>query len=291
MSIKVKVKKNDELLNYLLSEDLSFSRSKLKSLLKHGCIAIENEVSSQFDDPVFEGQTITIVEHNNQKDTELQILFEDADILVINKPYGLLSVATNKDEEFTAYKMASTYVKISNRQNKVFVVHRLDRDTSGVMMFAKTESAKTNYQKQWNELVKDRTYIAILEGKLVQEQGTMKSFLQENKTTHMYSTSTGQEAITRFELIKHTDNHSLVKVNIDTGRKNQIRVHMADMKHPIIGDKKYGATTNPLKRLGLHAYRLELINPKTKKTMTFIADMPPKFKKISKVTETQIKNL
>ena len=291
MSIKVKVKKNDELLNYLLSEDLSFSRSKLKSLLKHGCIAIENEVSSQFDDPVFEGQTITIVEHNNQKDTELQILFEDADILVINKPYGLLSVATNKDEEFTAYKMASEYVKISNRKNKIFVVHRLDRDTSGVLMFAKTESAKSNYQKQWNDLVNDRTYIAILEGKLTKESGTMKSFLQENKTTHMYSTSTGQEAITRFELIKHTDNHSLVKVNIDTGRKNQIRVHMADMKHPIVGDKKYGATTNPLKRLGLHAYRLELTNPKTKKKMTFIADMPPKFKKLSKVTETQIKNL
>lgn len=287
MSIQIKVTKNDTLLEYLLSADLKYSRSKIKSLLKFECISIDNEVTTQFDDPIFEGQTITIVEHNNQKDTPLQIIYEDKDILVIDKPYGLLTVATQKNEDVTAYRLASAYVKTQDTKNKIFIVHRLDRDTSGVLMFAKNERSKNEYQAKWNELVSDRTYVAIVEGTPKKETGTIKTFLQQNKTNHMYSTATGQEAITNYALIKSTDAHSILKVNIDTGRKNQIRVHMSDMGNPIIGDKKYDGKTNPLKRLGLHAYRLIVKNPKTGKDMTFISLLPPKFKKLSKITPTQ----
>lgn len=287
MSIKLTVTKDSTLLEYLLEQDLKYSRSKIKSLLKFECIAIENEVTTQFDDPIYKGQTITIVEHNNQKDTPLQIIYEDKDILVIDKPYGLLTVATAKDEDVTAYRLASAYVKTQDTKNKIFVVHRLDRDTSGVLMFAKSERAKKDYQAKWNELVSDRTYVAIVEGQPKKKSGTIKSFLQQNKTNHMYSTATGQEAITRYEVIKEAEALSILKVNIDTGRKNQIRVHMADMGNPIIGDKKYNGKTNPLKRLGLHAYRIVVTNPRTKKDMTFISPLPPKFRKLSKITETQ----
>lgn len=291
MSIKINVTENGTLLEFLLNSELKYSRSKIKSLLKFECISIDNEVTTQFDDPIYVNQTITIIEHNNQKDTTLPILYEDSDILVIDKPYGLLTVATGKNEDITAYRLASAYVKTQNTKNKIFVVHRLDKDTSGVLLFAKSERAKENYQSKWNELVSDRTYVAIVEGQPTRKSGTIKSFLQQNKTNHMYSTSSGQEAITKYEVIKETENNSILKVNIETGRKNQIRVHMSDMGNPIIGDKKYNAKTSPLKRLGLHAYRLIVMNPKTKKNMTFISPLPPKFRKISKITETQERSI
>ncbi|HKM23427.1 MAG TPA: RluA family pseudouridine synthase [Erysipelothrix sp.] len=287
MAINITVTHDDQLLNYLFEQKLHFSKSKLKSLLKHECIAIDHEVTTQFNDPVTMGQIITIVEHNQQKDTPLKLLYEDDDILVIDKPYGLLTIATNKDEELTAYRLASAYVKTQNVKNKIFVVHRLDKDTSGVLLFAKSDRAKKAYQADWNNLVSDRTYVAVVEGTVRKEEGKIESFLQENKTTHMYSTATGLHAITRYQLIKASDDNSILKVNIDTGRKNQIRVHMADMQHPIIGDKKYGAKTSPIKRLGLHAYRLIVKNPINNKKMTFIAPLPPKLRKISKITPTQ----
>lgn len=287
MAINITVTQDDELLNYLYGQGLHLSKSKIKSLLKHECIAIDHEVTTQFNDPVKMGQIITIVEHNQQKDTPLKILYEDKDILVVDKPYGLLTIATSKEEELTAYRMASSYVKTQDTKNKIFVVHRLDKDTSGVLLFAKSDRAKKAYQADWNKLVSDRTYVAVVEGTVVKKQDKIESYLQENKTTHMYSTSTGLHAITRYELIKASAENSILKVNIDTGRKNQIRVHLADVKHPIIGDKKYGATTNPIKRLGLHAYRLVVTNPLNKKQMTFIAPLPPKLRKISKITPSQ----
>lgn len=287
MSINIPVTKDDELLNYLFQQELHYSRSKLKSLLKHECISIDHEVTTQFNDPVSVGQVIRIVEHNKSLDTSLKVIYEDADILVIDKPYGLLTIATNKDEDMTAYRLASAYVKTQNQKNKIFVVHRLDKDTSGVLLFAKSERAKKAYQADWNKLVSDRTYVAVVEGTMTKESGTVESFLQENKTTHMYSTHTGLHAITHFKVIKASTDNSILKVNIDTGRKNQIRVHLADLKHPIIGDKKYGATTNPIKRLGLHAYRITLTNPINKKEMSFVAALPPKLRKISKITKSQ----
>lgn len=291
MKHTIVVQRDGELLDTVLSADLPFSRSKLKSLLKHECISINNEVTTQFDDPVYMGQVITILTHNQQRDTPLQILYEDADILVIDKPYKLLSIANRKEEENTAFRLASDYVKKQNSRNRIFVVHRLDQDTSGVLMFAKKESVQKQYQDNWNDLVKERLYIAIVEGQVEKDKDTIKSFLRENKTTHMYSTTTGLEAITHYEVIRRAENFTVLKVNLDTGRKNQIRVHMNDMKHPIIGDRKYDAKTNPLKRMGLHAYRLQIINPKTKKLMTFVAPMPPKFIRLTRITETQIKNI
>lgn len=287
----LKVDKPDTLLNYILNADLPYSRSKLKSLLKHECIAIDHEVTTQFDDPISVGQTITIVEHNQQRDTSLEIVYEDKDILVINKPYKLLTVSNKKESENTAFRLASDYVKTQNTKNRIFVVHRLDQDTSGVMMFAKSERIQKMYQDNWNEIVLDRTYVAIVEGVVEKNKDTIRSFLKENKTTHMYSTHTGLEAITHYEVVRRSKEFTVLKVNLDTGRKNQIRVHMMDIKHPIIGDKKYDALLNPIKRLGLHAYRLQIKNPVTQKVQTFISDLPPKFKRLTKITDAQIKSI
>lgn len=285
------VDRNDTVLNFILGADLPYSRSKLKSLLKHECISINHEVTTQFDDPVSPGHVISIIEHNKQRDTPLEIIYEDKDILVINKPYKLLTVANRKEKDTTAFRLASDYVKKSNTKNRIFIVHRLDQDTSGVMMFAKSEATQKLYQENWNEIVTDRTYVAIVEGVVADDSDTIRTFLRENKTTHMYSTTSGQEAITHYKVLRRAKEFSVLKINLDTGRKNQIRVHMSDMKHPIIGDRKYGALSSPIKRLGLHAYRLAIQNPKTKKPMVFISDLPPKFIRLTKITDAQIASI
>lgn len=289
--MKLIVKQKDTLLNYLNNAKLDYSNTKLKSLLKHGCIRINGVINTQFDTIVKEGDILLITSYNAAHDTDLDILYEDENILVINKKPGQLSIATKKNESNTAYRAASDYVKLSNPLNKVFVIHRLDQDTSGVLMFAKSEKVQTAYQKNWNDRVKERIYVAIVEGVVEKKEDTIESYLRENKTTHMYSTSSGQHAITHYQLIKSSAHFSMLRVNIETGRKNQIRVHMHDIGHPIIGDKKYDASQNPIHRLGLHAYRLTLTNPFTKEKQSFTAPIPAKFKRLIKLSERQEANV
>lgn len=287
MKNTIEVTQKDTLLHYLENMETGHSKSKLKSLLKYECIMINGVPTTQFNAEVNEGDIIHISSYNTLKDTKLDIIYENEHILVIDKPAGLLTVATSKNEPHTAYREASSYVKKINRNNKIFVIHRLDQDTSGVLMFAKTKAAQEAYQEDWNERVKERAYIAIVEGVVEKEEDTITSFLRENKTTHMYSTTSGQKAITHYDVIKRSNFFTLLKVDIYTGRKNQIRVHMNDIGHPIVGDKKYDATQNPMKRLGLHAYRLRLIDPYTKKEEVFTAPIPVKFKKLIKLSTAQ----
>ena len=168
---------------------------------------------------------------------------------------------------------------------KIFIVHRLDRDTSGVMIFVKNENLKLELQKNWNEIVKKRTYIGIVEGRPKKDQDRIKSWLESTKTNRVYSSNKpgmGKEAITNYKIIRSNNFYSMLQIDIETGRKNQIRVHMQDLGHSIIGDQKYGSTFNPLKRLGLHAHKLEFVHPITNKTMCFEAEIPISFEKIFK---------
>lgn len=213
---------------------------------------------------------------------KLKILYEDKELIVINKETKLLTVATNREKERTLYNEVSNYVKKQNPKNKIFIVHRLDKDTSGVIIFAKNEKIKYQLQNNWESLVQEREYIAIVEGVLT-GKCTIKNYLIETKDLKVISTNDnkkGKLAITNYEVIKNNKNYSMVKINILTGRKNQIRVHMKDIKHPIIGDKKYNAKSNPLKRLGLHATKISLIHPVTKKILTFNCDLPKEFTKL-----------
>ncbi len=214
-----------------------------------------------------------------KKSEKLDIIYEDKYLLVVNKPAHLLTIATEDEKINTLYHKAYEYLKKKNKNNKIFIVHRLDKDTSGIVVFAKSEEIKRKLQDNWNELASTREYLAVVEGKL-DKPGTIKEYLAENKALITYATTKdkGKLAITHYEPISFTNGQSVLKVTIDTGRKNQIRVGLANLKHPILGDKKYGSTKNPLRRLCLHASRLILTNPITKETHEFVAKTPQEFK-------------
>ena len=241
-------------------------------------------VISQHDFNLKAGQKVCIsnpVSRANKYDKEPEIIYEDDDFIVINKQAGLVTVATDKEEEDTAYSVLTEYVRRKNQSNRIFIVHRLDRDTSGVLLVAKNEKIKLALQDDWAKLVSCRGYYAIVEGRLKDKDGSIKSWLRQTKTMLMYSSFTpgdGLEAITKYNVVKENKLYSLLDIHLESGRKNQIRVHMKDIGHSVAGDKKYGAKTNPLKRLGLHAYRLEFTNPITDRLMSFEAPMPTIFK-------------
>ncbi|MFA5659403.1 MAG: RNA pseudouridine synthase, partial [Oscillospiraceae bacterium] len=203
---------------------------------------------------------------------------------------GLLSIATEKEKVFTAYHMMTEYVKLNNPQGRIYVVHRLDRDTSGVLMAAKNEKMKHALQDNWEELVTQRRYHALVEGRLDKKSGTITSWLKETKTMLVYSSMNdgdGLKAVTEFEVIKENNDYSLLDIQLHTGRKNQIRVHMKEQGHSVAGDKKYGARTNPIKRLGLHSYRLELKHPFNGEILCFEAKTPKCFSRVFKTAEKQ----
>lgn len=274
------------LLDFLLKNINGKSKNNIKSLLVRSNIFVDNKMITKHDYQLHQGQKVTIKWNqinNKEKNDVIDILYEDNDIIVINKPAGLLSIATDNEKEITAYHLATDYVKRKNPKNRVFIVHRIDRDTSGVLLIAKNEAIKHLFQDNWDDLVLTRSYIAVVEGKITNESDTIKSWLKETSTKLVYSTNKtndGKEAITNYKRLKYNSKYSLLDVNITTGRKNQIRVHMKDIGHCIIGDKKYGARTNPIKRLGLHANVLELKHPLTKKVMRFEAQIPGTFLKL-----------
>lgn len=214
------------------------------------------------------------------KKKKLDIIYEDKEILVINKPSGLLTVSTPKEKERTLFHEVSEYVKKSNPKTKVFIINRLDKDTSGIVLFAKNQNIKYMYQNNWDKLAVKRCYVAVVNGTLKQKTGTIKSYLKETKTLLVYSSNDKKEgklAITNYKVLQENNKYSMLDIEIKTGRKNQIRVHLNDIGNPILGDKKYGNVKSPINRLTLHASYMLLINPKTKKQMEFICDMPKSF--------------
>lgn len=212
---------------------------------------------------------------------KMDIIFENKELLVINKPAKLLTIATEKEKEHTLYHEASLYVKKQNPKNKIFIVHRLDKDTSGIVVFAKNEKLKKELQSNWNQCVITREYLAIVQGKLEKAKDTIINYLKENKTLQIFDTKNpkiGKKAITEYEVIKQRTNDALLKIQIKTGRKNQIRVAMYSINHPIIGDKKYQSNKNSYGRLALHASKLVFLHPSTKQKYTFISKIPKDWK-------------
>ena len=217
------------------------------------------------------------------KTKKMDIVYEDKDLIVINKPAHLLTISTDNEKEKTLFHQVMLYEKRKNKNNKVFIVHRLDKDTSGLVVFAKSEILKRKLQNNWDKT--KRGYVAVLNNHLPKEKGTVKSYLKETKTLLVYSTNdkSGDLAITDYQEISHNKKYTLVKINLKTGRKNQIRVHMNDLGCPILGDKKYGGIkTDPLRRLCLYANYLEFINPLNNKKMVFQLEIPKEFLDIIK---------
>lgn len=277
-----KVHKKCILLDFLLETFSSQSRNSVKSLLGSHRVSIDGAPVTQFNFELYPGDTILISDSPIKKKTrsKLPIIFENDEFIVINKPSGLLSIASDKEKGSTAYRMLSDYVQQKDKHNRIFVVHRLDEDTSGVLMVAKNPTLQEALQDKWNDLVLKRGYLAIVEGKMEKKEGTIKSYLKKNTQNMMYCSKKagdGQLAITHYKVLQESDCYSLLDVNIDTGRKNQIRVQLGEIGHHIIGDDKYGEPSNPIKRLGLHAYCLKLKHPITGKIMEFTAPVPKEF--------------
>ena len=259
------------------------SKTKVKSMLKHNQFAVNSMPTSQFDTPLEDGDKVSVNFTKSFRvfsSPRIKLVYEDNDILVINKGYGVMSMGTDNIKEGTAYSIMREYVKYSDPRAKVFIVHRLDRDTSGLMMLAKTMEAKDTMQHNWNNMVLNRKYVAVVEGVIPDDEGVVKSYLAETAQFEVYSTqdpTKGQLAITRYKVLKRSSGYTLVELELDTGRKNQIRVHMKDLGHPIVGDRKYGASSSPIRRLALHARTLRFVHPITRKEMNFELPVPTRF--------------
>lgn len=274
------------LLEFLIAKMPGKSRSKIKFLLGNKRVLVDGEVISQFNHPLNVGQKIEICKGRIEpveKSREFTILYEDDNIIVIDKKAGLLSIATKNEKRATAFSLLSQHVKTQNMNNKIFVVHRLDRETSGLMLFAKSETVKRHLQETWNDSIIERTYIAVVEGLVEKAEGVITSYLVEGKTFKVHSvhdSKRGKKAITNYKVLKKSKGYSLLKVNLETGRKNQIRVHLQDIGHSVVGDKKYGATGSPIKRLGLHAQQLSFIHPVSGKKLFFETNIPGEILKL-----------
>jgi 23S rRNA pseudouridine1911/1915/1917 synthase len=274
------------LLDYLYMSMADRRRTVVKNFLKHDQVMVNGVVTTQFNQELTPGDRVevnTTREWQVFSNPRLKIVYEDDAIIVVNKGYGLLSMGTDRIKEGTAYSILRDYVKRVDPRNKLFIVHRLDQHTSGLMMFAKTVQAKETMQHNWNNMVLDRRYAAIVEGCPDPTEGVVDTLLAENTQHVVYVTekeSEGQRAVTRYKVVKSRGGYSLIDVSLDTGRKNQIRVHLKHLGTPIAGDKKYGAKTSPIHRLALHARTLRFVHPVTRRDMNFSIPLPASFTKL-----------
>ena len=281
----ITVEQEATLLPFLFELLKEQSKTSVKALLSHGQIWVNQQATTQFDTPLHAGDVVTI-SYNRRKvvfnNPLLNIIYEDDSVIVVNKHEGLLSVSTAKVRERTAFHILSDYLKKSDPRNKLFVLHRLDRDTSGLMMFAKTRAVQEKMQSNWNEMITERTYVAVVEGRPEKDSDLITTQLKENAEARVYVVADGgKDAITRYHLLRTNEKYSLLELNLETGRKNQIRAQMEYIGHPIAGDYKYGAETDPTGRLMLHAQRIYFIHPETGEEMRFDTRIPDSFKSLT----------
>lgn len=273
----------EALLMDFLSETLhGISRNRLKDILRGHGIMVDRKLVTQYNFQLRPGMVVQVSKHRRKTELDnkwLRIVYEDKDIIVIEKAVGILSMAATA-KQFCVKTILDEYFQKRHFKCHAHVVHRLDRETSGLMVYAKSIEAAQILESDWKRRVFDRRYIAVLDGQMEQEGGTVESFLKDNKACVTYSSPTdngGKFAVTHYHTLKTTEDMSLVELRLETGRKNQIRVHMADLGHPVLGDNKYGNGRDPLHRLCLHAFRLFLYHPITNERMEFETPYPTPF--------------
>jgi 23S rRNA pseudouridine1911/1915/1917 synthase len=269
------VARKSKLLEFLFENVKDYSKKDIKTFLKIGSVLVNDRVITKYDYMLNDNDIVTINKYN--KDKNIDIIYEDDDLICVNKDNGILVVDNETNKNKTLYNMVSEYVKKKNKKNKIFVVHRLDQDTSGVVVFAKNEKMKKLLQDNWSSCILARKYIAIVEGN-INDSGIIKTYLEENKNHFVYVSNKGKIAITEYKKIKSNNKYSWVDINLKTGRKNQIRVHFKSIGHPLVGDIKYGNKSSEFNRLCLHAYELSFINPINNKKMVFTSPIPKNFK-------------
>ncbi|MCF2613894.1 MAG: RluA family pseudouridine synthase [Prevotella sp.] len=280
----ITVKENAPLLEYLIN-NVSESRSKLKATLQGRGIAVNGRMVTQFDYQLKAGDKIIISRHKKQnqfKSRYVKIVYEDRWLVVVEKNIGILSMAAGHSS-LNVKSVLDDYFLKSRQKCRAHVVHRLDRDTSGLMVYAKDIETEQILEHNWHQIVYDRRYVAVVSGEMEQNNGTIANWLKDNKAYITYSSPTdngGKYAVTHFQVLNRTTEHSLVEYKLETGRKNQIRVHSADMGHPVCGDMKYGNGDDPLHRLCLHAYMLCFTHPVTGEPMEFSTPIPTAFRSL-----------
>lgn len=281
--IEIPVREQATLMEFLLKQ-LGASRNRVKDLLTGRAITVDRKLVTQYDTPLQPGQVVRVSRHRQSSmllNKYVKIIYEDKDIIVIEKNIGILSMAATA-KQYCIKTVLDEYFTKRHFKCTAHVVHRLDRDTSGLMIYAKNLEMAKILEDNWKEMVYDRRYIALLCGEMEQEGGTVRSWLKDNKAFVTYSSPTdngGKEAVTHFHRLNSNKDFSLVEMKLETGRKNQIRVHMANLGHPVAGDIKYGNGRNPIGRLALHAYRLHFIHPRTGEDMQFETPFPRDFTK------------
>ena len=274
--INIIAKNNISIIDCLKEE--GFAKNKVKTYIKLGFIYVNNKKINKLPYDVNIGDIITINENQTITTNKFKIIYEDDKYLVVDKVAGLLTISTsnqNKNNEITLYRLVREY--LNSKHEYAFIVNRIDKETSGLVIFVKNESLKEKLQSNWNNIVKKRGYTAVVCGQ-ISKPGRIENYLYEDKLTFSHSTKVGGKlAITNYKPIKINDKYTMLDINIETGRKNQIRVHMTEMNHPIVGDKKYYSKDNSLKRLALHHYEICLIDPITNKLLIFKSSIPKEF--------------
>lgn len=284
------VTENKELLPFLLETIKDKNRTKIKSMLTHRQFKVGNEVITQHNHPLKKGDKVTVSWDKGFKKVSFQglsIVFEDDDIIVVNKRSGLLSIGSAKEKKMTAYRILKNHVQIDDPTNNVFVVHRLDRDASGLMVFAKSRKAQLEMQSTWDKTSTKRKYLIVAEGTFEKDEDTLTTYLKESKALIVYSylhdAKEFKKAVSSYSVIKKNEYFTLLEATLETERKHQIRAQLKAMEHPIVGDKKYDSTQNPLNRMALHAKVLTFIHPATHKEVTFETKVPDDFLKLFRI--------
>lgn len=278
----IQVQQPAQLQAFLFASFPETKKTRLKQSLKFGSVLVNGKVVTRYDHPLKLGDSVEIrdketVQSNRLLPRAMKVYHEDESVVVIEKPANLLSIASEAEKEDTAYAILTNYVRKGSpfSKDRIWIVHRLDRETSGLMVFARTEEAKRTLQDSWDEA--EKHYLAIVEGTMPASKGTLRSFLDERNPFIVFSTPESEHtrhAITHYEVVKQVDGLTLVKLVLETGRRHQIRVQLSEVGCPIIGDEKYNAKTNPAGRLGLHSCFLEFAHPDTDEVLTFESPLP-----------------
>lgn len=284
----VQVDEEIGLLDFLLKNAGNKSRTKIKAMLRGQGIKVNGRITTQFDYQLKPGMKVSIskAKRDGQQlvSRYVKLVYEDRHIVVIEKAEGILSMAAGHSS-LNVKSVLDDYFHKSHQRCTAHVVHRLDRETSGLMIYAKDMDTEQILEHNWHDIVYDRRYVAVVSGEIEDDGGTIANWLKDNKAYVTYSSPVdngGKYAITHFHVLARTTEHSLVEYRLETGRKNQIRVHSADMGHPVCGDMKYGNGDDPLHRLCLHAYRLDFYHPITGSRMEFETPIPPAFNRLFK---------
>lgn len=277
------VKQPMQLLQFIEHTLNGVSRSRAKAILSGGGVRVDRKNTRQFDLELRPGQVVEISKRKPKGELQskfVKIVYEDPQIIVIEKAPGILSMATSH-HAFCVKQVLDDYFHRTHQKCTAHVVHRLDRDTSGLLVYAKTLQAEQILEHNWRDIVTDRRYLALVSGELPQKQGSVESWLKDNKAYFTYSSPVdngGKYALTHYRVLRTDGKHSLVELKLETGRKNQIRVHMQDLGHPVCGDIKYGNGDDPIGRLALHAYRLNFYHPMTGEPLRFETPVPKGFR-------------